>query len=156
MYYRVCYFLLTGVTVSMNAEQGCGFATLKCGVGTGCLYSLSYGSASCSTSTWCESKVTGLQTFNGYIQSLHSTNLSIYESLCFYFEPLKPPRFEINTDPNPAFHYKADQECTGYRYRTAAIVINEWKKQTIANQNLTPRSDKKLKYHGSVCTGTYR
>ncbi len=56
------------------------------------------------------------------------------------FWALKLLRFEINADPNPAFKSGSGM----YRYRTAAIVINEWKKQTMAQRNLTPRSDKKL------------
>ncbi len=60
-------------------------------------------SGSRSSSTWCESATSGLQTLPGSILNLHS-------SWSFDFDADPDPAFDFDADPNPAFHSDANPD----------------------------------------------
>jgi hypothetical protein len=64
----------------------------------------------CSSSKWCKSGTTGVQTLQGSILNLHASIVSVHCPPLLHVEPLKLLNFDFNADSDQAVHCNADPD----------------------------------------------
>jgi hypothetical protein len=74
------------------------------------------GSSFSSSSKWCQSATTGLQTLQGSILNLQAYIVSFHGPPWLHLESLKLINFDLNEDPDPAFHSNADPDSFSHSF----------------------------------------